>query len=108
MTAICSAVRQLLIFIDIRSQMRLHVCSIRFRILPSPCIFGCCAATGVILQRCRDGGLADVKTFWKKEGLSWKTGDRTRTETDLRAWYGKRGQAGRLPPHGFSKTGTFG
>jgi topoisomerase-4 subunit A len=44
----------------------------------------------------------------KKEGLSWKTGDRTRTETDLRAWIGKRGQSGRLPPAGFSKSGKFG
>jgi topoisomerase-4 subunit A len=63
---------------------------------------------GVILQRYKDGGLADVKTFWKKDGLSWKIGERERTETDLRAWYGKRGQAGRLPPPGFSRTGKFG
>jgi topoisomerase-4 subunit A len=34
-------------------------------------------------------------------------GGRTRTETDLRAWIGKRGQAGRLPPKGFPKTGKF-
>ena len=39
---------------------------------------------GVILQRYKDGGLADIKTFNKIEGLSWKTGDRTRTETILR------------------------
>ncbi len=64
--------------------------------------------SGVILQRYKDGGLADAKTFWKKEGLSWMTGDRVRTETDLRDWYGKRGQAGRLPPRGFSGTGKFG
>ncbi|MEX2201436.1 MAG: DNA topoisomerase IV subunit A, partial [Dongiaceae bacterium] len=63
---------------------------------------------GVILQRYKDGGLADIKTYVKKEGLSWKTGDRTRTETDLRAWIGKRGQSGRLPPQGFSKSGRFG
>jgi topoisomerase-4 subunit A len=63
---------------------------------------------GVILQRYKDGGLADIKTWVKKEGLSWKTGDRTRTETDLRAWIGKRGQSGRLPPAGFSKSGKFG
>ncbi|MDZ4735765.1 MAG: DNA topoisomerase IV subunit A [Rhodospirillaceae bacterium] len=63
---------------------------------------------GVILQRYKDGGLADIKTYVKKEGLTWKTGDRTRTETDLRAWIGKRGQSGRLPPPGFSKSGKFG
>jgi len=62
---------------------------------------------GVILQRYKDGGLADVKTFTKEEGLSWKTGDRTRTETDLFAWEGKRAQAGRLPPKGFAKANKF-
>ena len=62
---------------------------------------------GVILQRYKDGGLADIKTFNKIEGLSWKTGDRTRTETNLTAWYGKRAQAGRLPPKGFSKANRF-
>jgi topoisomerase IV subunit A len=62
---------------------------------------------GVILQRYKDGGLGDVKTFTKKEGLSWKTGDKTRTETDLMAWQGKRAQAGRLPPKGFSRTNKF-
>ncbi|MBN07765.1 MAG: DNA topoisomerase IV subunit A [Rhodospirillaceae bacterium] len=62
---------------------------------------------GVILQRYKDGGLADIKTFNKIEGLSWKTGDRTRTETSLTAWYGKRAQAGRLPPKGFSKANRF-
>ena len=64
--------------------------------------------SGVILQRYKDGGLSDVKTFWKKEGLSWKIGDRVRTETNLRDWYGKRGQAGRLPPQGFTRTNRFG
>ncbi len=62
---------------------------------------------GVILQRYKDGGLRDVKTFTMKEGLSWKTGDKTRTETDLMAWQGKRAQAGRLPPKGFSRTNKF-
>ncbi|MBT7957118.1 MAG: DNA topoisomerase IV subunit A [Rhodospirillaceae bacterium] len=62
---------------------------------------------GVILQRYKDGGLGDIKTFTMKEGLSWKTGDKTRTETDLMAWQGKRAQAGRLPPKGFSRTNKF-
>jgi topoisomerase-4 subunit A len=62
---------------------------------------------GIILQRYKDGGLADVKTFTKADGLSWKTGDKTRTETDLLAWDGKRAQAGRLPPKGFSRTNKF-
>ncbi|MGD9743756.1 MAG: DNA gyrase C-terminal beta-propeller domain-containing protein, partial [Dongiaceae bacterium] len=62
---------------------------------------------GVTLQRYKDGGLSDVKTFIRKEGLTWRSGDRVRTETDLRDWIGKRAQAGRLPPQGFPKTNKF-
>ncbi|MBX7199718.1 MAG: DNA topoisomerase IV subunit A [Rhodospirillaceae bacterium] len=58
---------------------------------------------GVILQRYKDGGAADAKVFTLKEGLTWKSGDRERTETDLRDWVGERAQAGRLPPKGFSR-----
>jgi topoisomerase-4 subunit A len=64
---------------------------------------------GVILQRYRDGGLSDVKAFRLTEGLSWFAGaGRTRTETDLTAWIGRRAQAGRLPPTGFPRTNKFG
>ena len=64
---------------------------------------------GVILQKYRDGGLADIKTFTLAEGLSWAAGaGRKRTETDLAAWIGKRAQAGRLPPTGFARSGRFG
>jgi topoisomerase-4 subunit A len=62
---------------------------------------------GVTLQRYKDGGLSDVKTFKLKEGLTWVLGDRTRTETALRDWVGKRAQAGRLPPQGFPKGNKF-
>ena len=63
---------------------------------------------GVILQKYKDGGLADARTFAMDEGLSWTMGgDRTRTETDLTAWIGKRAQAGRLPPRGFPKSNRF-
>ncbi len=58
---------------------------------------------GVILQRYKDGGTADAKVFNLKEGLTWKTGDRERTDTDLKEWVGERAQAGRLPPKGFSR-----
>jgi topoisomerase IV subunit A len=58
---------------------------------------------GVILQKYKDGGAADAKVFRLKEGLSWKSGDRERTETDLKDWVGERAQAGRLPPKGFSR-----
>ena len=63
---------------------------------------------GVTLQKYKDGGLADLTTFDKAAGLSWiMAGGRTRTETDLRAWMGKRAAAGRLPPKGFPKSGKF-
>jgi topoisomerase-4 subunit A len=58
---------------------------------------------GVKLQAYRDGGLADLTTFDRKDGLQWQQADRTRTETDLTPWIGKRAQAGRLPPRGFPK-----
>ncbi|GAB4391039.1 MAG: DNA topoisomerase IV subunit A [Kiloniellaceae bacterium] len=64
---------------------------------------------GVILQKYKDGGLSDAKTFTLAEGLSWAAGaGRTRTETDLRPWIGKRAQAGRLPPNGFARSNKFG
>ncbi len=62
---------------------------------------------GVILQRYKDGGLADAKVFRKVDGLTWRIGERTRTETDLRAWLADRGQTGRAPPSGFPKSGRF-
>jgi topoisomerase IV subunit A len=63
---------------------------------------------GVILQKYKDGGLSDVRVFKKKAGLTWSSGERERTETDLRDWVGKRAQAGRLPPKGFPRSNTFG
>ena len=62
---------------------------------------------GVILQRYRDGGLADVKTFVLADGLSWQAGSRTRTEANLTPWLGRRAQAGRLPPGGFPRANRF-
>jgi topoisomerase-4 subunit A len=64
---------------------------------------------GVILQRYRMGKLADAKVFRLAEGLSWRQGEnRTRTETDLTAWRGARGGAGRSVPQGFPRNGKFG
>ncbi len=62
---------------------------------------------GVKLQSYKDGGLSDAKTFTREQGLTWKSGDRTRTHTDLMAWEGKRAQAGRLPPPGFPRSNKF-
>ncbi|QIL02320.1 DNA topoisomerase IV subunit A [Sphingomonas sinipercae] len=65
---------------------------------------------GVLLQRYRDGGLADVIAFRLGDGLSWTLGGesaRTRTETDLTPWRAARGAAGRMPPMGFPRSNRF-
>jgi topoisomerase-4 subunit A len=62
---------------------------------------------GVTLQRYKEGGLADAKVFRIAEGLTWKSGERVRTEMNLRDWLGERGQAGKLPPNGFPRSGKF-
>ncbi len=63
---------------------------------------------GVVLQRYKDGSLADVKVFEGANGLSWQMGGgRTRTETDLLTWTRKRGAAGKLPPTGFPRPARF-
>jgi topoisomerase-4 subunit A len=64
--------------------------------------------SGVILQRYKDGELSDAKVFRLADGLTWKLGDRVRTETDLRTWLAERGTSGRLPPNGFPKSPKFG
>ena len=63
---------------------------------------------GVILQRFKDGGLADVTVFDSAKGLVWQAGGgRIRTETDLGPWAAKRGSAGKLPPTGFPRPARF-
>jgi len=63
---------------------------------------------GVQLQRYKDGGLADALAFARADGLSWPSGERTRTERDLTPWLASRGQAGRAVPMGLPRTGRFG
>jgi topoisomerase-4 subunit A len=62
---------------------------------------------GVTLQRYKEGGLADAKVFKLSDGLTWKSGERMRTESNLREWLGDRGQAGKMPPSGFPRSGKF-
>ena len=62
---------------------------------------------GVALQKYKDGGLSDIKTFTLKEGLSWALGGKMRVETDQKPWDGNRADAGRLPPTGFPRTYKF-
>lgn len=62
---------------------------------------------GVILQRYKDGGLSDAKTFKLKEGLTWYSAGKERLEKSLKSWVGERAQAGLLPPNGFPRTAKF-
>jgi len=65
---------------------------------------------GVKLQHYADknGAPSDIKVFKAADGLTFKSGERTRSEPDLTPWLGRRAQAGRLPPTGFPKSGRFG
>ena len=66
---------------------------------------------GVRLQRYKDGGLSDVKTFALDEGLTVvDSAERNFNfpEKELRDWRGNRADAGRLAPRGFPKSNKFG
>ncbi len=66
---------------------------------------------GIRLQRHRDGGLSDLKTFEVEKGLTW-TDSAGRVFTlslkELADWRGNRADAGRLAPKGFPKNNKFG
>jgi topoisomerase-4 subunit A len=65
---------------------------------------------GVRLQRYKDGGLSDLKTFKAEEGLSWTDAAGrafSLTLKELADWRGNRADAGRLAPKGFPRTNTF-
>jgi topoisomerase-4 subunit A len=66
---------------------------------------------GVRLQRYKDGGLSDVKTFAAEDGLTWiDPAARVFTVAlkELADWRGNRADAGRLAPKGFPKVNKFG
>ncbi|MBT8413013.1 MAG: DNA topoisomerase IV subunit A, partial [Boseongicola sp.] len=65
---------------------------------------------GVRLQKYKDGGLNDARTFTLSEGLSWlDPAGRTRTVSaeDLAEWIGARAGAGRMAPRGFPQDNRF-
>jgi topoisomerase IV subunit A len=65
---------------------------------------------GVRLQKYKDGGVLDLKTFSMADGLSWQdAADRTftRSKDELMEWIGGRASAGRSVPKGFPRTGKF-
>jgi len=66
--------------------------------------------SGVRLQRYKDGGLSDVKTFKGADGLGWTdTAGRAFSMTlkELADWRGNRADAGRLAPKGFPRSNKF-
>ncbi len=63
---------------------------------------------GVRLQKYKDGGLADVTTFIGEAGLTFLDTALRRNEVpDWKLLEGKRAQAGRLAPRGFSRKTSF-
>jgi topoisomerase-4 subunit A len=63
---------------------------------------------GVRLQKFKDGGLSDAITFALANGLSWHDpAGRTRTESDLTEWLGRRAGTGRMAPRGFPRDNRF-
>lgn len=65
---------------------------------------------GVRLQKYKDGGLSDAKTFVLEVGLNWlDPAGRTRTVTheELDEWIAKRASAGRMAPRGFPRDNKF-
>jgi topoisomerase-4 subunit A len=62
---------------------------------------------GVALQKYKDAKLSDAKSFDLNEGLSWKSGERTRLESDMQPWLANRASQGKLPPTGFPRSNKF-
>ena len=65
---------------------------------------------GVRLQRYKDGGVSDLKTFYAADGLTWTdSSGRTYTKPteELTDWAGDRATAGRQPPNGFPRNNKF-
>ncbi|WP_336276875.1 DNA topoisomerase IV subunit A [Bartonella sp. CB178] len=65
---------------------------------------------GVRLQRYKDGGICDVKTFDLSEGLNWQDAAErnfSRQADELTEWMGTRAGVGRSVPKGFPKSGKF-
>jgi topoisomerase-4 subunit A len=65
---------------------------------------------GVRLQRYKDGGLSDVKTFKAADGLTWTDAAGrlfTLAMRELADWHGNRADAGRIAPKGFPRSNKF-
>jgi topoisomerase-4 subunit A len=65
---------------------------------------------GVRLQRYKDGGVSDIRSFRMEDGLSWDDSagrNFNRKKDELAEWLGDRAAAGRTVPKGFPRSGKF-
>jgi topoisomerase-4 subunit A len=65
---------------------------------------------GVRLQRYKDGGVSDIRTFGMEDGLSWDDSagrNFNRNKDELAEWLADRAAAGRTVPKGFPRSGKF-
>jgi len=79
----------------------------KFLVFPLSGIPEMARGKGVALQKYKDGGLSDIKTFNWKAGLTFKYGSGETTVGNLKEWLGNRADAGKLPPNGFPKSNKF-
>ena len=66
---------------------------------------------GVRLQKYKDGGVSDAKTFALSDGLTWTDSSGrtfTRSRAEIADWIGKISEAGRIAPNGFPRNNKFG
>ncbi len=62
---------------------------------------------GVLLQKYRDGNIADIQIFKQEEGFSYNRAGGISTEKELLTWLGHRAQVGKTVPFGFPKNNKF-
>ncbi|TVS05448.1 MAG: DNA topoisomerase IV subunit A [Rhodobacteraceae bacterium] len=107
--------------LNLRDGVRAHVCRVatgdhlavvgenrKLLIFPLSELPEMTRGKGVRLQAYKDGGLSDLTSFVLADGLRWKDpAGRTRTETELSEWIGKRASAGRMAPRGFPRDNRF-
>lgn len=62
---------------------------------------------GVILQKYAGAAFADALVFKLKDGITFVSGAKTVSVTDMRGWVGARAQMGKLPPNGFPRSNRF-
>jgi topoisomerase IV subunit A len=65
---------------------------------------------GMRMQRYKDGGISDLKTFTLEDGLTWTDSSGrsyVKPKAELTEWLGDRAEIGRQPPNGFPKNNRF-